>query len=62
MDSINILAIIELFRSLVANYDKQIILSTHDENFHRLLEKKIPTEYFDSKFIELETFGTVKRA
>ena len=61
MDSINILAIIDLFRSLVANYDKQIILSTHDENFHRLLEKKIPTEYFDSKFIELETFGTVKR-
>ena len=61
MDSINILATIDLFRSLVANYDKQIILSTHDENFHRLLEKKIPTEYFDSKFIELETFGTVKR-
>lgn len=62
MDSINILATIDLFRSLVSNYDKQIILSTHDENFHRLLEKKIPTEYFDSKFIELETFGTVKRA
>mgnify|MGYP003595285842 CR=1 FL=1 len=61
MDSINILATIDLFRSLVSNYDKQIILSTHDENFHRLLEKKIPKEYFDSKFIELETFGTVKR-
>lgn len=61
MDSINILATIDLFRSLVVNYDKQIILSTHDENFHRLLEKKIPKEYFDSKFIELETFGTVKR-
>lgn len=61
MDSINILATIDLLRSIVANYDKQIILSTHDENFHRLLEKKIPTEYFDSKFIELETFGTVKK-
>ncbi|MCG3692500.1 hypothetical protein L5F51_04825 [Aliarcobacter butzleri] len=61
MDSINILATIDLFRSLVANYGKQIILSTHDENFHRLLEKKIPKEYFDSKFIELETFGTVKK-
>lgn len=61
MDSINILATIDLLRSLVANYDKQIILSTHDENFHRLLEKKIPKEYFDSKFIELETFGTVKK-
>lgn len=60
MDSINILATIDLFRSLVSNYDKQIILSTHDENFHKLLEKKIPKEYFDSKFIELETFGKVK--
>jgi len=62
MDSINILATIDLLRSLVANYDKQIILSTHDENFHRLLEKKIPREYFDSKFIELETFGKVARS
>ena len=61
MDSINILATIDLFRSLVSNYNKQIILSTHDENFHRLLEKKIPKKYFDSKFIELETFGTVKK-
>lgn len=60
MDSINILSTIDLLRSLVANYKKQIILSTHDENFHRLLEKKIPPEYFDSKFIELETFGKVK--
>ncbi|HFU76466.1 MAG TPA: hypothetical protein ENK66_09500 [Arcobacter sp.] len=60
MDNINILSTIDLLRSLVVNHNKQIILSTHDENFHRLLEKKIPTEYFDSKFIELETFGTVK--
>ncbi|GIT97992.1 hypothetical protein [Sulfurovum sp. TSL1] len=60
MDSINILATIDLLRSLVVNYDKQIILSTHDENFHRLLEKKIPTEYFNSKFIELESFGKIK--
>jgi len=61
MDSINILSTIDLLRSLVVNFDKQIILSTHDENFHRLLEKKIPTEYFDSKFIEFETFGKVKK-
>ena len=31
-----------------------------DENFYYLLHKKIPTKYFDSKFIELETFGKVK--
>ncbi|BAF71691.1 hypothetical protein [Sulfurovum sp. NBC37-1] len=61
MDSINILATIDLLRSFIANHNKQIILSTHDENFYYLLKKKIPTEYFDSRFIELETYGKVKR-
>jgi len=61
MDSINILATIDLLRSLVVNHNKQIILSTHDENFHSLLKKKIPTGYYGSKFIELETFGKVAR-
>ncbi|KAA5542064.1 AAA family ATPase [Adhaeribacter rhizoryzae] len=61
MDSINILSIIDLLRSLIINYDKQIILSTHDENFHRLLQKKLPSDIFCSKFIELETYGKVKQ-
>lgn len=57
MDSINILATIDLFRSLVVNHNKQIILSTHDKNFYELLKKKIPSEVFGSTFIKLETFG-----
>ena len=60
MDSINILSTIDLFRSIIVNLDKQIILSTHDENFQSLLKKKIPTNLFKSKFFELETFGKVK--
>lgn len=60
MDSINILSTIDLFRSIVVNHGKQIILSTHDENFHNLLKKKIPPTLFKSKFMELETFGKVK--
>ncbi|WET67958.1 AAA family ATPase [Sphingobacterium sp.] len=60
MDSINILSTIDLLRSLVVNNKKQIILSTHDENFHNLLQKKLPTDLFESKYIELETFGKVK--
>jgi exonuclease SbcC len=60
LDSINILSTIDLIRSLVVNFEKQIILSTHDENFHHLLQKKIPSEMFNSKFLELETFGKVK--
>lgn len=61
MDSINILSTIDLLRSIVVNQKKQIILSTHDENFHNLLKKKIPSNLFKSKFMELETFGKVKR-
>ena len=60
MDSINILSTIDLFRSLVINEKKQIILSTHDENFHSLLKKKMPPNLFKSKFMELEAFGKVK--
>lgn len=60
MDSINILSTIDLFRSIVVKFKKQIILSTHDENFHNLLRKKIPVSLFNAKYIELETFGTVK--
>lgn len=61
MDSINILSTIDLFRSIVVNQEKQIILSTHDENFHNLLKKKMPSGLFKSKFIELETFGKVRK-
>lgn len=61
MDSINILSTIDLFRSIVIKFKKQIILSTHDENFHNLLRKKIPENLFNAKYIELETFGTVKQ-
>jgi exonuclease SbcC len=60
MDSINILSTIDLLRSIVVNHKKQIILSTHDENFHNLLKKKMPSNLFNSKFMELETFGKVK--
>lgn len=60
MDSINALSTIDLLRSISVNHNKQIILSTHDENFHNLLKKKIPPELFKSKFLELESFGKVK--
>jgi len=60
MDSINVLSTIDLLRSIVINQEKQIILSTHDQNFHNLLKKKIPSRIFKSKFMELESFGKVK--
>lgn len=60
MDSINILSFIDLFRGITLSLDKQLIVSTHEENFHLLLKKKIPSELFKSKFIEFETFGKLK--
>lgn len=59
MDSINVLSTIDLLRSICLNFDKQIIISTHDENFFGLLQRKIPTEIFGSKFLQLEKFGVV---
>lgn len=56
MDSINILSTIDLFRNIVVNEEKQIIFSTHDENVHNLLKKKMPPTLFKSKFMELESF------
>jgi len=60
MDSINMLSTIDLLRSIVVKYDKQVILSTHDRNFYNLLQKKIPSGLFKSKFLELESFGKLK--
>jgi exonuclease SbcC len=60
MDSINVLSTIDLLRSLVVNEGKQIILSTHDQNFYNLLQMKMPDNLFESRFIELESFGKVK--
>lgn len=61
MDSINILSFIDLFRSLTINLDRQLIVSTHEENFHLLLQKKIPKKLFKSKFIQFETFGKLEK-
>jgi exonuclease SbcC len=59
MDSINILSTIDLLRSICLQFDKQIIISTHDENFFKLLQRKIPAQILGSKFLQLEKFGVV---
>ena len=59
MDSINVLAMIDLIRNISVKFDKQVIISTHNENFFRLLQRKIPSEILGSKFITLESFGVV---
>lgn len=60
MDSINVLATIDLLRTISRKFNRQIILSTHDRNFFELLKRKIPEYQYESKFLELETFGRIK--
>ncbi|MGL5664778.1 MAG: AAA family ATPase [Shewanella sp.] len=59
MDSINILSTIDLLRSICLQFDKQVIISTHDENFFGLLQRKIPAQILGAKFLQLERFGVV---
>lgn len=59
MDSINVLSVIDLLRNISIKFDRQIILSTHDENFYELLKLKVPEEKFGSKFIKFKSFGVV---
>lgn len=59
MDSINILSTIDLLRSICLQFNKQVIISTHDENFFGLLQRKVPAQILGAKFMQLEKFGVV---
>lgn len=62
LDSINVLSFIDLLRSITTdpNIDRQIVISTHDENFFRLLKRKFDPDFYSSKFIEFESYGKLK--
>lgn len=60
LSDINVLSFIDLIRSMVVTYDKQIVISTHDEQFFKLVQNKMPASGFKSKFIEFENFGQLK--
>jgi len=60
LSDINVLSFIDLLRTLIAKHDKQIVLSTHDEKFFRLLQNKLPEEYCNSKYLEFESEGKLK--
>ncbi|MFB7637680.1 AAA family ATPase [Peribacillus butanolivorans] len=59
LDNLNILSFIDLLRTITNQLDKQVILSTHNENFFKLIKRKMDPEYTKSKFIELESFGKI---
>lgn len=53
LDDINILSMIDLLRNVAFSLDRQIVMTTHDQNFFELLQKKIPQTKFNSCFVKL---------
>ena len=60
LSDINTLFFIDILRTLTNEHDKQIVISTHDEKFFRLLQNKLPEEYCSSKYIEFQSEGKLK--
>lgn len=62
LDSINTLAFIDLLRNIIVSKEvnKQIVLTTNNQTFYGLLKRKLDDEYYNSKFIELESYGKIK--
>ena len=61
LSDINVLSFIDLLRTLISTHDKQIVISTHDERFFRLLQNKLPEEYCNTKYFEFESEGKLKK-
>lgn len=60
LDAINVLSFIDLLRTIITNLNRQIVISTHDKNFYQLLQKKLDPDFYNTKFIELESYGKIK--
>lgn len=41
--------------------NKQVILTTHDQNFFELLQKKMPQDKFNACYLKLEERGKFER-
>lgn len=60
LSDINVLSFIDLLRTLITEHNKQIVISTHDEKFFRLLQNKLPEEYCNTKYFEFESMGKLR--
>lgn len=62
LDSINTLAFIDFIRNIMTSgeINKQIVLTTNNQIFFNMLKRKVDDKYYNSKFIELESYGKIK--
>ena len=60
LDGINLLSFIDVLRTITTDFERQIVISTHNEQFYKLLKVKMDERYYPSKFIELTSTGKIK--
>ncbi len=60
LDDINILSMIDLLRNVAFTLNKQIVITTHDQNFFNLLQKKMPQDKFNACYLQLKERGKFK--
>ncbi|PEF43868.1 hypothetical protein CON22_24965 [Bacillus cereus] len=53
LDGLHILSFIDLIRIIAFEMDKQIIISTHNQTFFNLCQRKIDPKYFSVKYFDL---------
>lgn len=61
LDDLNALAFVDLIRTIIEKGEWQIIISTHNEALFRLFQRKISSEYYNSKFIKFVGKGMIER-
>ena len=61
LDDINILSMIDMLRNVAFKMKKQIVLTTHDQNFFGLLQKKIPQDKFNACYLEIYERGKFRK-
>ncbi len=61
LDGINSLSFIDLIRVLITRHDRQLVVSTHDKNFYKLMQRKLDSKYYKSRFWELNSYGMLKQ-
>jgi len=52
-DDMNILGFADLMRCLIMETPFQFIMSTHDRKIFNIMKRKLPSDYYKTKFIEL---------
>ncbi len=61
LDGINLLSFIDVLRIITTDLGRQIVVSTHNEQFYKLLKVKMDENYYSSRFIELTSTGRIKK-